>query len=115
MYHRNAALGFAVLFALAALPAAADDCTRPGPAPVMPQGATATAEEMKSGHDALQKYVNELQKYQDCNEAQIQQASKDTKPEVKQHWRDEGNAAIDAATQIKNVYTAQLKAYKARQ
>jgi hypothetical protein len=113
MHHRISVL--AALAALAAFPAVAADCTMPGRAPTMPQGATASEEEMKAGHDALQVYVNQLQKYQDCNEAQIQNASKDTKPEDKQRWREQGNAAIDAATQIRDVYAAQLKAYKARQ
>ena len=109
-------LGMALLaLPLAASTAAADECIKPGAAPPMPQGATATAEEMTAGRLALQKYVNVLQTYQDCKEKQIADAPKDTKLEDKQKWRDEGNAAIDTAKAQADIYAAQMKAFKARQ
>ena len=105
--------GATMLLALAALPAVAD-CAKPGKAPAMPQGATATQEDMKAGHDALQAYVNTLQTYKDCLAALIANAPADTKPELKQQWRDEGNAAIDAADAIAAVYSSQLNAFRAQ-
>ncbi len=109
----SAALLSALLVATGAAGASAD-CKLPGHAPVMPQGATASEEEMKEGHDALQKFVNELQTYQKCMEQQVKDAPPDTKPDVKQRWQAEADAAIDAAQQIADVYSAQLRAYKAR-
>lgn len=100
--------------ALAAAPVWAD-CPRPPAGPQMPQGATASDEEMKEGREALQKYVKLLETYQACMEAQVKAAPKDTKPEVLQRWQALANSAIDAAHEIADVYSIQLRAYKARQ
>jgi hypothetical protein len=90
-------------------------CANPPRAPQMPQGATASDEEMKEGRVALQKYVNILQDYQNCVELLLKNAPPDTKPEVKQQWEANANAAIDAAHEIADVYSIQLRAFKARQ
>jgi len=94
--------------------AALAECPKPPRAPQMPQGATATDEEMKHGREVLQTYVNVLQEYQKCVEAQIKNAPPDTKPEVKQQWAANADAAIDAAHTIADVYSIQLRAFKAR-
>ncbi len=91
------------------------DCPKPPRAPQMPQGATATDEDMKHGREVLQTYVNVLQDYQKCMDAQIKNAPADTKPEVKQQWQANADAAIDAAHEIADVYSIQLRAFKARQ
>jgi len=90
------------------------ECAKPPKAPQMPQGATATDEEMKEGRVVLQNYVNVLQNYQKCIEDQIKNAPADTKPEVKQQWAANADAAIDAAHTIADVYSIQLRAFKAR-
>jgi hypothetical protein len=105
----------ALLFAVALGPQAGADCAEPPHAPVMPQGATASAEEMKAGHDSLQKYVKILEAYQTCMENQIKAAPPDTKPETKQKWQALADSAIDAAHEIADVYSIQLRAYKAQQ
>jgi hypothetical protein len=91
------------------------ECAKPPKAPVMPQGATASDEEMKHGREVLQTYVNILQTYQKCMDDQIKNAPPDTKPEVKQQWAANADAAIDAAHEIADVYSIQLRAFKARQ
>lgn len=101
----------AALAALAAFPAGAV-CPTPGPAPSVPDGTIATADQMKATRQAVQEYVNTLQGYQDCLEAQIKSAPKDTKTETLQRWRDQGNAAISQAEALKTSYSTQLKAYK---
>lgn len=80
----------------------------------MPQGATATDEEMRQGHDKLQEYVKVLETYQTCLDQQIKNAPPDTKPEVKQRWQAQADTAITAAQAIADVYSAQLRAYKSR-
>src|SRR5471030_786915 len=90
-------------------------CTLPPRAPQMPQGASASDEEMKAGRERLQTYVNILQTYQKCMEDQIKNAPPDTKPEVKQQWAVNADAAVDAAHEIADVYAIQLRAFKARQ
>ena len=95
--------------------AALAECQKPPKGPQMPQGATATDEDMKHGREQLQAYVNILQDYEKCIQAQIKNAPPDTKPEVKQQWAANGDAAIDAAHEIADVYSIQLRAFKARQ
>lgn len=108
-------LAAAALAAVAALPAMARECAAPGEAPTIPDGTTATADQMKAARDGVQTYVNTLQDYQDCLELNIKHAPKDTKGEDLQRMRDKGNAAIDQAQALKNTYIAQVKAFKARQ
>jgi hypothetical protein len=111
---RGAPIAACLLF-LAAVPAARADCTPPPRPPVMPQGATASDDEMKDGHDKLQVYVKLLETYQSCMDQQVKNAPPDTKPEVKAQWQANADAAIEAAHEIADVYSAQLRAYKARQ
>lgn len=109
------ALSIAIAAALALAGPASAECAKPtGKAPVMPQGATATDEEMRAGHDKLQAYVKVLEAYQACLEKEIKDAPPDTKPEVKQHWQALADSAISAAQEIADVYSAQLRAFKSR-
>ncbi|HLG88350.1 MAG TPA: hypothetical protein VKZ79_14270 [Alphaproteobacteria bacterium] len=113
---RNPCFLFALVAAclLAGAPAFAN-CAKPSvKAPVMPQGATASEEEMREGHDKLQAYVKVLEAYQTCLEQQIKSAPPDTKPETKQLWQAQADAAVSAAQEIADVYSAQLRAYKSR-
>jgi hypothetical protein len=109
----GAAAGATLMLAVSI--ASAAPCADPPRPPQMPQGATASEEDMKAGHDALQKYVNSLQDYQNCVEAMLKNAPPDTKPELRQQWEANANAAIDAAHEIADVYSIQLRAFKARQ
>src|ERR1700751_3694052 len=68
--------------------------------PQMPQGASASEEDMKEGRQRSQTYVNLLQDYQKCMEHQIKTAPPDTKPEVKQQWQPNADAASAAAHEI---------------
>ena len=113
----NPRLLFSVLLGalLAAAAPALADCAKPTmKPPSMPQGATATEDEMREGHDKLQAYVKVLETYQTCLEQQIKAAPPDTKPEVKQRWQAQADSAITAAQEIADVYSAQLRAYKSR-
>ncbi len=108
-----AAAAFLVVVLIA--PIAGAECAKPPRAPEMPQGASASDDDMKEGHDALQKYVNILQVYENCMLKQIKDAPPDTKPELKQQWQANADAANDAAHQIADIYSIQLRAFKARQ
>jgi hypothetical protein len=97
-----------------AAPVAAD-CLRPGPVPVLPRGASATAEDMKTQHDALQGFVVGLEAYQTCLEQKIANAPPDTDAAQKEFWRQKGNDAIDEAHALAAAFAEQLQIYKARQ
>jgi hypothetical protein len=109
-----ALVGLVAIPALIAFPVNAADCVQPGTAPVIPDGTTATVDQLKTAHTAVQSYVNALQSYQDCVEAKIKMAPKGTKAEDLQKLRDSGNAAIDQAKQLSDNYAAQVKVFKAR-
>jgi len=112
----GAATALFLLASLAAMPTvAADVCGKIPARPEMPQGASASDEDMKEGHDALQKYVNRLEEYQKCMEKLAQDAPPDTKPEVKQQYLANADAANQAAHEIADVYSIQLRAFKSRQ
>jgi hypothetical protein len=104
----------AAAFIAAAAPAFAADCPAPGPAPTIPDGATATQAQMDSAKQQLQSYVNSLQSVQDCYEARIKITQKTAKPDDLQKMRDAGNAAIDQAHAIATAYTAQKKIFNNR-
>jgi len=70
---------------------------------------------MKEGRVNLQTYVNILQAYQACLDKLVKDAPPDTKPEDKQKWQAMSDNAIDAAHEIADVYSIQLRAFKARQ
>jgi opacity protein-like surface antigen len=114
MLYLKRILAGAALAALAGIPAFAADCAQPGPAPMIPDGTTATVDQLKAAHTQVQSYVNMLQSYQDCVEARIKMSPKGTKPEDLQKLRDAGNAAIDQAKALSDTYAAQVKAFKAR-
>jgi hypothetical protein len=107
-------LSVAAVLAAFAVPAFADDCPQPGPAPAIPDGATASVDQMKAAHEKIQSYVNMLQSVQDCTEARIKTAPQGTKADVLQKLRDQGNAAIDQAKSLGDSDMAQVKAFKAR-
>ena len=108
------ALAAAALVAILAVPAAAKECQAPGPAPTIPDGSTATAEQMGAARSAVQSYVNTLQDFQDCVESNIKNAPKGSKQEDLQKLRDQGNAAIDQANALSKSYSDQMKIFKAR-
>jgi hypothetical protein len=103
------------LLTLLAGPAANAECPKIPKMPQMPQGASASDEEMKVGREKLQTYVNLLQIFQKCREDQIKNAPPDTKPELKQQWQAEADIAVDSAHEIADIYSIQLRAFKARQ
>ena len=108
------AIGVIGLLTLLAGSAAAE-CPKIPKMPQMPQGASASDEEMKLGREKLQSYVNLLQTFQKCMEDKVKSAPPDTKPELKQEWQAEADIAVDNAHEIADIYSIQLRAFKARQ
>ena len=92
--------------------ARAATCPEPALAPSIPDGTTATAAQMKTARANVQAYVNVLQNFQDCLEAQLKMQPK---TELQQRMRDRGDLAIDQANSLKAQYQEQKKAFDARQ
>jgi hypothetical protein len=92
----------------------ADPCLLPGPPPVAPSGATATADDMKLGHDVIQHFVEQLEGYQACRNNQIDHAPAGVSADQKEKWTEQGNAAVDEAHAVADSFTAQLQVFKQR-
>ena len=106
---------FAALLFLAAAGAHAD-CPRPSATPpAVPDGATATEESMKAGHDALQAYVNLLEAYRACLKQQADNPPAGTTQEQAVAWVAQGDAAVDNASYLAAEFSNALKQFKARQ
>ena len=89
------------------------DCLLPGPPPVLPDGASADAAEMKAGHDRIQGFVKQLEAYQACRDAQHDHAGPEVSAKQKQDWLDQGDAAVDQAQALAKAFSAQLAVYRA--
>ena len=92
----------------------AADCILPKAVPTMPQGATASEDEMKAGREELQAFVNVLQAYSACMDKLVKDAPPNTPAEQKQKWQAESDYAIETAERVSNIYSAQLRAFKSR-
>jgi len=81
---------------------------------VAPDGNTATAADMKLGHDVLQGFVVQLEAYQACRNNQADHAAPGVSDQQKQAWIEKGNEAVDEANAIASSFSDQLKIFKAR-
>jgi len=88
------------------------DCLLPGPAPVVPDGTAASAQEMHLAHEAIQSFVNQLEAYQSCRNTEADRAPPGTSGDKKDRWIAQGNAAVDQANQLATAFGEQLKNFK---
>jgi hypothetical protein len=100
--------------ATAPVPPPPTDCLLPGPPPVPPNGATASAADMQLGRNVIQHFVNQLEDYQACRDAQADRAAKTVPDQQKQAWIQQGDEAIDEANALKDAFSEQLKLFNAR-
>ena len=85
-----------------------DSCNFPGPVPGLPHGDSATPEDMKTQHDAIQGFVQALEGYQSCENDKAAQAPDE---ESKKRFIARGNRAVDEAHALANAFAAQLQAF----
>lgn len=97
--------------------AMADDCVRPA-APTVPNGATASKEEMIAAKHAITKYVAESDSYIACVDAEDAKIPANLKPEEAKAQRmaliTQHNAAVDEQQAVATQFNNAVKAYKAR-
>lgn len=89
---------------------------------LIPNGNTATKEEMLAGQQGVKKYVAEMETYLECiiEEEKAQRESMDElAPEVEQEREDilnkKYNAAVDEMERIAAQFNAEVQAYRARE
>jgi len=98
----------------------ADDCTAPA-IPDLPEGATATLQQMLDGQAAVKAYQASNTEYRSCLEPRIaaaEVAASGDSPgpelvEALQTLNDQYNASVSAEEELAGQFNTELKAYKA--
>ncbi|HEY0940088.1 MAG TPA: hypothetical protein VGE08_08330 [Steroidobacter sp.] len=112
----------ALLASLLATAAASADCTYPKSPSGLPDGATATEEEMISGMKAIKEYNNQVTSYLSCLETEmstrIEAAGTDAPAEqveqIKAIHTKRHNAAVEELEATAARFNEQVKVYKNR-
>ena len=80
----------------------------------MPDGATASKEEMISANQAVKKFVAETEAYVECVDAEEAKLSEEElTPEIHESYVTRHNAAVDAMQTIADQFNGAIRAYKA--
>ena len=111
----------ALIAVLAAGPVYAD-CTYPAAPPKLPDGASATLDEMLAGQKMVKEYDTAIKAYVDCIDKELDQkissAGDKLKPEQKADMQkveaQKHNAAIDQLQGVADRFNEQVKVFKAR-
>lgn len=100
-------------------------CTYPMPPAKLPDGATATRDEMLAGKKLVTEFDNAIGEYNTCLQKEADEAiakltgedkEKDTKKAEIQKMADQKhNAAVEADEQVASRFNEQLRAYNAKQ
>ncbi|HET7755771.1 MAG TPA: hypothetical protein VFK87_00815 [Steroidobacteraceae bacterium] len=102
--------------------AAFADCSYPAPPEKLPDGASATLQEMLAGQKAVSEYNKAVQNYVSCIDKEVDAAvargGDKLKPEQKADMQrvetQKHNAAIDQLQSVADRFNEQVKVYKAR-
>lgn len=108
---------------LSAGAAMADDCTAPGAAPSVPNGSSATKDEMIAGSQAVRTFQGNTQAYIDCLDAEeARLAEIDAKGDEAKKIMSQRealivrhNAAVDELTRVAGEFNQAVRDYKAQQ
>jgi hypothetical protein len=114
-----------LVFALGSAAHAQATCTYPRAPDAIPDGNTASKEEMVAAKNEVQRYNTEMNAYLDCIKLEIDattpkdpsKLSKDDKAKAEQQEKvltQKNNAAVDELQAVVGRFNEQLKAYKAK-
>ena len=112
-----------LVLALGAAATAQADCTYPRAPDKIPDGATASKDEMVAAKNDVSRYNNEMNAYLDCIKLEIQAIPKDAKmskddkakAEAQEKLLDQkNNAAVDELQSVASRFNEQLKIWKAK-
>ncbi len=112
-----------LVLALGAAAAAHADCTYPRSPDKIPDGATASKDEMVAAKNDVSRYNNEMNAYLDCIKLEIQAIPKDpkmskddkAKADAQEKLLDQkNNAAVDQLQQVASQFNEQLRIWKAK-
>ena len=98
-----AAFGHGVVAAACPYPAAVD----------VPNGSSASEDEMLSGQKRVKAYMAEMEDYLKCLDDEAVALGDAVTDEQRQLHVDRHNAAVEAMEQVANAFNEQIRAYKA--
>jgi hypothetical protein len=123
----KALLCLLALVALAGGGRAYASCSHPTPPDKLPDGATATLQDMLAAQKQMKDYNDQVKAYTDCLNLEHDQAvpkgdaskmtkeQKDQKDQLDRMQAQKVNAAVDEATEVTNRFNEQVKVFKAKQ
>jgi len=108
-------LPLSVLAILAAGPVFAD-CAAPDATVQVPDGSTATREEMVAAQKAVVAYDAAVKTYTDClaQEQQQKLEAGGDKVKLQKHYAELNNQQVEKVQQLADKFNAELKAFKAK-
>jgi exo-beta-1,3-glucanase (GH17 family) len=111
-----------LILALASAQAYAD-CSYPKAPDKIPDGSTATMQEMVTAMTQLRAYNEQIKAYTDCLKLEHDtalakadpQMTKQQKDEIEKVYIQKNDAAVDAATAVTNRFNEQVRIFKSKQ
>ena len=91
------------------LTAYADECSLPPAPSKIPDGKTASEQEMQTAYDTMKQYAADIDTYAHCLEFALRQHEITPAQE-----KDKRNSAIDTAQKVTAKFNDQLKVFKAK-
>ncbi len=83
--------------------------------PVLPDGSTATVEELRAAIDAVKAFTKAANAFLDCHQKRKKKIFKRLKTaEGKNKWVEEFNKLGDAITDLQTTLNAEIRAFKAK-
>jgi len=95
---------------------ALSDCNYPKMNMNIPNGATATMEDMVAAQTDFKAYNSDMDAYLACLDDQLSKISEDLDiyPDIKKHNTSKYDAAVDVLTKAADEWNAAVRAYKAQ-
>jgi len=90
---------------------AQSECERPA-ATVIPDGASATLEEMLEAQTGVRGFLEAMEGYLDCMNARIESANEETPPETVNGWIELYNAAVAEMEALATRFNEERVAYQ---
>ena len=90
-------------------------CDYPPAAPKIPDGKTATSEEMTATQQAVKDYVTKMEAYIACIDQSVQNLPEPLTKEQEHIHVEKHNAAVDEMQGVADHFNAEVRAYKTAQ
>lgn len=97
---------------LAAGPALAQSqCERPAPVTI-PDGASATLDDMLEAQSGVRDFLSAMEAYLECVNGVIESATEETPPETRNGWIENYNGAVGEMESVANRFNEERVAYQ---